>query len=70
MKEVLLSPLGFLLGVLLKSFIASVGFCLAIRLFGFKNILYKNRYVFAIWIMILALRLAILAIFSQFEGVL
>ena len=67
-KEVLLSPLGFLLGVLIKAFIASLLVCAGINLFRFKNVYFEMRQVLAIWIIIIALRLAVLAIFSQFEG--
>ena len=72
MKQILLSPLGFFLGVLLKSFLAALFWGIAFRLFRYKGLPllpFKMKYVLACFLILVGLRMAILAVFSSFGGV-
>ena len=67
-KQFFLSPLGFFLGVFVKSYLASLFICIGGRLSGYKNIPLKIKYIFCIFFLILGIRLAFFSIFSQFSG--
>ncbi len=67
-KQCFMSPLGFFLGVLVKSYLAALFLCIGVHLSGYKNIRLKIKYIFSIFFLILGIRLAFFAIFSQFSG--
>ncbi len=65
-KELFLSPLGFFLGLLVKALISAYFGCIGLNYVGYKSIAKRSHQVLGAFLMIIALKLAILVIFSNF----